>query len=316
MRVLLITAVCISLLAVAPASARDIVEVPIGFDKGEFRTTITGRIQGYQIIDYQLRANAGDELVIDLKTNHLATYFNLLPPGSDDVALFIGSTSGHHYEARLPGAGLYTIRVYMMRSAARRDEVADYALDVAMPDRHPVMTAKLGSPVVEAGSLAWDRALQGVEFHVMSSGRSSINTLTIMPDGLEIDHAPIVREIDGTVRGVETADLNVDGSPELYVYVVSAGSGSYGSLVAYAANRRKSLSEIYLPPITDDRAASAGYMGHDEFAVVENRLVRRFPVYREQDTNANPTGGMRQLQYRLVAGEAGWLLEVDRIVDY
>ena len=51
MRVLLITAVCLSLLAVAPASARDIVEVPIGFDKGEFRTTITGRIQGYQIKD-------------------------------------------------------------------------------------------------------------------------------------------------------------------------------------------------------------------------------------------------------------------------
>ena len=206
MRVRLITVVCLLLLTVAPASARDIAEVSIGFDKGEFST------------------------------------------------------------------------------------------------------AKLGSPVVDPGALAWDLALQGVEFHVMSSGRSSINTLTIMPDGLEIDNAPIVREIDGTVRGLETADLNVDGSPELYVYVVSAGSGSYGSLVAYAANRRKSLSEIYLPPITDDRAASAGYMGHDEFTVGEGALLHRFPVYRPGDTNANATGGMRQVQYRLTRGEAGWVL--------
>ncbi len=189
-------------------------------------------------------------------------------------------------------------------------------LFLALLDRHQVMAAELGSPVVETDSLAWHLSLQGIGFHVTSSGRSSINNLTIVPDGLEIDNAPIERKIDGTVRGLEVADLNVDGSPEIYVYVVSAGSGSYGSLVAYAANRRKSLSEIYLPPITEDQAASAGYMGHDAFAVVENRLVRRFPVYREQDTNANPTGGMRQLQYRLLPGEAGWLLKVDRIVEY
>ncbi len=57
-------------------------------------------------------------------------------------------------------------------------------------------------------------------------------------------------------------------------------------------------------------------MGHDEFRVVENRLVRRFPLYAEGDTNASASAGTRQLQYRLVAGEAGWLLEVDKVVDY
>ena len=51
----------------------------------------------------------------------------------------------------------------------------------------------------------------------------------------------------GSVSGAEVADPNADGSPK--VYVTSAGSGSYGSLVAYAANHRKSLSEIVLPPL-------------------------------------------------------------------
>jgi len=49
-------------------------------------------------------------------------------------------------------------------------------------------------------------------------------------------------------------------------------------------------------------------MGHDEFAVVENRLVRRFPVYQEDDTNAAASGGTRQLQYRLEpAGYCCWI---------
>lgn len=67
--------------------------------------------------------------------------------------------------------------------------------------------------------------------------------------------------ISGSVTGAEVADLNVDGSPEIYVYVTSAGSASHGSLVAYAVNRRKSLSEIYLPPVTQDKMASKGTLG-------------------------------------------------------
>ena len=158
--------------------------------------------------------------------------------------------------------------------------------------------------------------LQGIQFHVSSANAGSLNTLRIVPSGLEIDNSPIVREIAGVVTGAEVADLDSNGSPEIYVYVHSAGSGTYGSLIGYSANRRKSLSEIYLPPVTENEAAARGYMGHDQFAVVENALVQRFPIYREGDVNAKPTGGTRQIQYRLVPGEAGWILRVDRVVEY
>ena len=86
--------------------------------------------------------------------------------------------------------------------------------------------------------------------------------------------------------------------------------------MAYAANQRRSLSEITLPPLDYTPGADKGYMGHDQFAVVENRLARRFPVYRDGDTNASPTGGVRQLQYKLQRGEAGWRLVVHRVVEY
>ena len=158
--------------------------------------------------------------------------------------------------------------------------------------------------------------LQGIKFHVTSKTGGSVNQLSIVPSGLEIDNRPIEREIIGSVSGAEIADLNGDGSPEIYVYVTSAGSGSYGELVAYAANNKKSLSEIYMPPLEQDNRVSKGYMGHDQFAVVEMTLARRFPVYNDADTNANPTGGMRQIHYKLTPGEAGWILEVEQISEF
>jgi hypothetical protein len=159
-------------------------------------------------------------------------------------------------------------------------------------------------------------SLDGITFHVTCPNDSSMSNLSIVPSGLESDNRPIHREVEGIVTGMEVADLNADQSPEIYIYVQSVGSGSYGSLVAYAANNRKSLSEIYLPPVTDNAEAAKGYMGHDELAVVETTFVRRFPIYLDGDTNANPTGGTRQIQYKLTPGEAGWILKLDKIVEY
>jgi hypothetical protein len=136
-----------------------------------------------------------------------------------------------------------------------------------------------------------------------------VNLLRIAASGKIAAPKTIKAEVDGTITGAEIADLNADGWPELYVFVRSAGSGSYGSVLAYAVNRGKSITEIVLPDLMDDRVASQGYLGHDQFAVVQNTLVRRFPVYREGDTNANPTGGIRQLNYQLEAGEATWILK-------
>ena len=159
----------------------------------------------------------------------------------------------------------------------------------------------------------WD---SGITFHVTSANSGSINEVTITPSGLEIDNSSVTVEVDGTITGAEVGDLNIDGSPEIYIFVTSAGSGSYGSLVAFATNNRKSMTPIYLPPIAEHPEASKGYMGHDDFAVVETNLVQRFPVYAEGDSNANPTGGTRQVQYRLEAGEAGWVLTPDKVLEY
>ena len=156
----------------------------------------------------------------------------------------------------------------------------------------------------------------GISFNVHASQGSSLNQLQIKTEGLTSGSDLQQAELDGTAYRAELADLDGNGWPEIYVYVSSAGSGSYGSLAAYAVNSGKSLSSIYLPPLDQSPEVTEGYMGHDEFSVVENRLVRRFPVYKSTDNNVQPTGGTRQLQYRLDAGEAGWILQVDRVVEF
>jgi hypothetical protein len=158
--------------------------------------------------------------------------------------------------------------------------------------------------------------LQGVTFQVESPNDSSINPVAVraMVDGKTFAEEGM--EADGTITGLEVEDLNGDGYPEIYVYVTSAGSGSYGSLIAYASNRNRSITPITLPPLEDDPAAAKGYMGHDRFVVGEGALVRNFPIYKEGDTNAAPTGGTRQIQYHLQAGEAGWLLEPYNVFDF
>ncbi len=152
--------------------------------------------------------------------------------------------------------------------------------------------------------------LQGIGFGVSSPNAATGNSVAVTTTGLEIGNSPWESPLDGDVVGAEAGDLDANGSPEIYVYVRSRDPDARGSLVGYAANYRKSLSTIYLPPLSDNPAVVAGYRGHDEFALVERSLARRFPLYAGDGDAALPTGKTRQLQYRLIPGEAGWRLEL------
>ena len=67
---------------------------------------------------------------VSMATDNSSNYFNIIPPEESDVAIFVGSMSGNQYEGILPKSGDYTVRVYLMRNAARRDEVANYRLEM------------------------------------------------------------------------------------------------------------------------------------------------------------------------------------------
>ena len=155
------------------------------------------------------------------------------------------------------------------------------------------------------------QTLQGVTFQIFSPNTRSGNRLTLTPSGLESDNRPIEMDITGIVTRMEVADINVDGSPELYVYGVD---GRSQTLFAWSANKKKSLSSITLPDL--DAAQSKGYRGGDEFAVVEGIIGRRFPIYPDDERESKPIGKIRQIQYKLHPGEAGWLLRSVKVMEY
>ena len=180
-----------------------------------------------------------------------------------------------------------------------------------------LMALWLTSPIIQAdesNSFNKTFTLEGITFQVSCPNDSSLSKLTIKTKGLTHDET-ITKEIDGTVSGAEVADLNKDGAPEIYVFTTSAGSGSYGTVVAYSSNHNKSISDIYFPEDDLKNKAFKGYMGHDVFSIDKNRLLRRFPVYNKDDSNAQPSGGMRQLEYELVPGEATWQLKLVKSSD-
>jgi hypothetical protein len=118
-------------LLATPVLAQPIDEVPVAFAAGTSGTTIEGSIVGERIVDYVLGARAGQTMSIDLESSNSAGYFNLMR-GSDPQAIHIGSVSGNSYSDVLPADANYRIRVYLMRSAARRNETMDYTLSVSI----------------------------------------------------------------------------------------------------------------------------------------------------------------------------------------
>jgi hypothetical protein len=125
-------AVLASLLLPAAGALAQRVET-VRFAHGASAATIDGTIRGDESIDYTLGARAGQAMSVRFEPSHPACYFNLLPPGSSDEAIHIGSVGGNTFNGTLPATGDYTVRSYLMRSAARRGETCTYTLTIEIP---------------------------------------------------------------------------------------------------------------------------------------------------------------------------------------
>jgi len=131
---------------------------PLQFTKGASSATVKGSLKGDKTIDYKLRAKAGQTMSVTLKTSNSANYFNVLPPGSTGEAIFVGSTGGNEWTGPLPADGEYTVRVYLMRSAARRNETADYTLTVGI-------TGSAAAPEASGPAPTGDAKVKGTPYH-------------------------------------------------------------------------------------------------------------------------------------------------------
>lgn len=141
---------------------------------------------------------------------------------------------------------------------------------------------------------------------------ASLSTIEVSTRDFEHNRPERYEDRD-PISDVFVADLDGNGFDEIYLITTSAGSGSYGSVLAFASNRDKSLSMINFPGIVEGDSNFEGYMGHDRFTIEDGKLIRTFPIYNEGDRNSNPTGGRRRLTYGLHPGEAMWQLKIEKV---
>jgi len=139
----ILIAVATAIAMVAPVAATVQVDMrteQVRFAAGASGTTINDSITGYETVLYTLGAEAGQQMTVRLEPSNLATYFNVYAPGSGPgaAALVNSQFTGpmvpdiNAFDATLPTSGDYTISVYMMRSAARRNEVSNYTMIIGI----------------------------------------------------------------------------------------------------------------------------------------------------------------------------------------
>jgi hypothetical protein len=120
------------LLLATPLAAQNSTKVvPVQFAKGTSSTAITDSIRGDASVNYTVAARAGQTMTVTLTTSNRSSYFNVTAPGAD-AAMFIGSSAGNRFSTTIPSTGTYTVQIYLMRNAARRNESAKYTVAIAV----------------------------------------------------------------------------------------------------------------------------------------------------------------------------------------
>lgn len=170
---------------------------PVQFAKGTSAATMNGSVKGYDTMDYTLRATAGQTMTVSMKASHAGAFFNVLPPGSKDVAIYNSSIDGNDYSGTLEKAGAYTIRVYLMRNEARRGVRADYKLNVG----------------ITGAAASGDAKVAGTKFHATGQLPCTMGTEVqqMCPFGV-IRGGPGKAEVHITPPGGTERTLNFSGN--------------------------------------------------------------------------------------------------------
>jgi len=153
-------------------------------------------------------------------------------------------------------------------------------------------------PVTDAPKEVFKKTLifQNHQLEVTTNASGAVREMVIKVSRNNQNLITIRQKTDGWIVNAETADLDHNNSPEIYIYACTYGSGSFGKVYGYQFFPN-SFDAIHTQPL--NAALSAGYMGHDSFMIENNVLIRKFPIYRPGDINAKATGGTRTINYKL-----------------
>lgn len=233
----------IVLLAVSSGLGQDRIRSErVRFERGATSAVVESSITGYDIVDYVLGAGEGQYMNVSMATDNTASYFNILAPGEDEVAMFNGSLGENQYEGRLPESGDYKVRVYMMRSAARRNEVANFRLEMIIAAGDDANDSDDTADAEDAASgpegdfdatgqipcaQAAGQPMGPCKFGVSRDGGGTATVVVTKPDG----RTRAIFFVDGTANSADASqaegDLEFTASREGDLTIVRVGEERY-----------------------------------------------------------------------------------------
>lgn len=157
------------------------------FAGGNQKQTSNGTIRGYDTVEYRVNALAGQTMKVTFVANNRSARFNVEKAGSP--SLYNSSNEGNDEVAfKVPSSGDHVVRVYLMRSAARRNARADYSLSVTLSAPHFVRQEKRPDNWHVANVPAGDR----LNVRIAPNGNSRI--IQRLDNGVSVQNLGCVRK--------------------------------------------------------------------------------------------------------------------------
>lgn len=132
----MLRSIILTILVSAPLCAAAQTVSDVKFAKGNYGAMVSGTIIGDEYIDYRVSARGGQKMLAELSvtgSNGSGTvYFNILPPGSDGVAIYNSSMDGNAAKVDLQTTGAYTIRVYHMGDDEDSGKTSGFNIDLSV----------------------------------------------------------------------------------------------------------------------------------------------------------------------------------------
>jgi hypothetical protein len=141
------------------------------------------------------------------------------------------------------------------------------------------------------------------------------NELHVKPIGFDKDAREMGFYIKGFLRNELIDDLNNDGFPDLVLYVYTGPHYEFGGVYVFASQENKAMVPFVLPDPMLDGKLKDGYKGHDDFTLIEGKLMREYPIYLSSDSTDKPTGGKRFVRYNVVSNARGFEFKVQSTND-
>lgn len=181
MRTKLATAVTmVGLISAQGASAQSI-DRQVVFPRGASSAEVSGTVKGRADATYRLRVGDGQVMQVLFAPSNRSCYFNAFRPQQNEAA-HIGSVSGNEFGQSLTAKGEYRFQVYLMRNAARRNEICRYTLSFEV-------TGGVRAPVVNTpdSQMRASCQIRVAQMYAVRASAIRMSAITTANDGPRID---------------------------------------------------------------------------------------------------------------------------------